>query len=102
MSDTRTRGHAPDTRRIRVRYATWRIVDQTVGQRIWILLGHGGDTAGHRRDMTWTRRADFMVFFLLWALKNPNSIVPLPQLVKYTKTTRRKLDCRLRLGSESE
>ena len=38
-------GHAPDMHRIRVQYATWRIVDQTVGQRIWIRLGHCRDTA---------------------------------------------------------
>ena len=67
VSVCRTHGHASDTRRIRVRYATWRIVDQTVSQRIWIRLGHDGDTAGHGRDTTWTRRADFMGFFLLWA-----------------------------------
>ena len=44
VSVCRTHGHAPDTRRILVRYATWRIVDQIVGQRIWIRLGHDGDT----------------------------------------------------------
>ena len=32
MSDTWTRGHTSDTRRIRVRYATWRIIDYIVGQ----------------------------------------------------------------------
>ena len=47
VSDTRIRGHAPDTRRIRVRYATWRIVDQTVGHMIQTRLGHGEDTVGH-------------------------------------------------------
>ena len=41
------------------------LVDQTVGQRIWIRLEHDGDTAGHGRDTTWIRRADFMGFFLL-------------------------------------
>ena len=55
MSDTWTRGHAPDTRRIRVRYATWHIVDQTVGQRIWIMLEQGRDTAGHSLDKAETR-----------------------------------------------
>ena len=34
MSDTWTRGHTPDTRLIRVRYATWRIVDHIIGQRL--------------------------------------------------------------------
>ena len=46
----RTCGHTPDTRRITVRYATWRIVDQIVGQRIWIQLGHDRDMAGHGGD----------------------------------------------------
>ena len=41
MSDTWTRGHTMDTGRIRVRYATWRIVDHIVGQRLRIRLRHG-------------------------------------------------------------
>ena len=45
MSDTWTLEHAPDTRWIRVRYATWRIVDHIVGQRLQIQLVHGLDTA---------------------------------------------------------
>ena len=31
VSVCRTRGHTPDTRQIRVRYATWLIVDHIVG-----------------------------------------------------------------------
>ena len=45
VSDTWTRGHTPDTRRICVRYATWRIVDHIVGQRLRIRLVHSSDTA---------------------------------------------------------
>ena len=45
MSDTWIRGHTPDTGWIRVRYATWRIVDHIVGQQLRIWLGHGLDTA---------------------------------------------------------
>ena len=67
VSVYRTRGHALDTRRIRVLYAIWRIVDQTVGQLIWIRIGQGGDMAGYGGDTAWTRRADFLGFFLLWA-----------------------------------
>ena len=51
----RTCGHTSDTHRIRVRYVTWCIVDQTVGQRIWIRLGHDGDTARHGLDTAETR-----------------------------------------------
>ena len=47
VSDTLIHGHAPNTCWIRVRYATWRIVDQTVGQMIWTRLGHGEDTTRH-------------------------------------------------------
>ena len=67
VSVCRTGRHAPDTRRIRVRYTTWRIVDQTVGQRIWIRLGHGGDTAGHGRDTT----SRFYGLFPSLGLKKP-------------------------------
>ena len=45
MSVCRTHGYA-DTRRIRVRYATWRIVDQIVGQR----LGYISNTVETRLD----------------------------------------------------
>ena len=41
MSDMWTREHTPDTRRIRVRYATWRIVDHLYGQRFRTRLEHG-------------------------------------------------------------
>ena len=41
VSDTWTRGQTPDMSRIRVRYATWRIVDHIVGQRLRIWLVHG-------------------------------------------------------------
>ena len=62
VSDTWTREQAWDTCRIRVRYATWRIVDQIVGQRLWIQLGHGGDTTDR-----------FHGFFFFFGLKkNPN------------------------------
>ena len=44
--------HVADTHWISVRYAMWRIVDLTVNQRIWIRLGHGGDTEGHDLDTT--------------------------------------------------
>ena len=37
--------HAPDTRRIRVRYATWRVVDHIVGQKLRIRLVHGSNKA---------------------------------------------------------
>ena len=47
MSDTWTRGHTPDTGRICVRYATWRIVDHIVGQPLRIRLGHGLTRLGH-------------------------------------------------------
>ena len=67
VSVYRTRGHPPDTRRIRVRYATWRIVDQTVGQLIWIRLGHGGDTAGHGLDTA----SRFFGLFHSLGLKKP-------------------------------
>ena len=40
MSDTWTLGQRPDTRRIRVQYATWRIVNHIVGQRFRTRLGH--------------------------------------------------------------
>ena len=48
MSDTWTRGHTPDTRRIRVRYVTWRIVDHIVGQRFWTRHGYGSNTVRTR------------------------------------------------------
>ena len=50
MSDTWTRGHSPDTRRIRVRYATWRIVDHLYGQRFRTRLRHGSNTVRTRLD----------------------------------------------------
>ena len=38
MSNRWTRGHTPGTHWIHVRYATWRIVDHIVGQRLRIRL----------------------------------------------------------------
>ena len=40
VSVCRTHGHA-DKRRICVQYATCCIVDEIVGQKLWIRLGHG-------------------------------------------------------------
>ena len=67
MLDTWTRGNAPNTHQMRVRYATWRIVDQIVGQRLWIRLGQDGDKAGHGLD-TIDR---FYGIFSSLGLKNP-------------------------------
>ena len=68
MSDMWIRGHMPDTHRIRVRYTTWRIVDQIVGQRIWIRLGHDGDTAETRLQHDLDR---FYGLFSSLGLKKP-------------------------------
>ena len=48
MSDTWTRGHTPDTHRIRIRYVTWRIIDHIVGQRFWTRHGYGSNTVRTR------------------------------------------------------
>ena len=97
----RTRGHAPGTRWIRVRYATWRIVDHIVGQRLRIQLVHGSDTACTRFKHGLTRLGP--VFSL--GLKNPTFAL-LPQRhnffsQKHKNHTQRNWISRLRSESES-
>ena len=53
-----------DTRRIRVRYDTWLVVDQLRSQRLRIGLGHDQDMARTLTAHGWTYLIGFFFFYL--------------------------------------